>query len=127
MCVACVEEGIELREAGITSPILVLGCSEASSADYLVHYALAATLCDMNFARALSSSSEKLGTAASVHIKVDTGMGRIGVAPEEALGFAKGLMALAGLNVNGVFTHFPTSDESDRSFTLSRSARSKKL
>jgi len=120
--VACVEEAVELREAGIEAPILILGCSLPTACDAIVEHKVAATCCDLSFARAMSESAVRLGGTASVHVKVDTGMGRIGVRPEEALDFIRQIGALPALSVDGVFTHFPSADEPDRSFTLSQIA-----
>ncbi len=116
--VACIEEAIELRRAGVTAPILILGCSEPDASEAIVQQAVAQTCCTLNCATALSQAATRLGKTVSVHIKVDTGMGRIGVQPEEAVAFTRKLMDLPGISVEGVFTHFPTSDEPDRTFTL---------
>lgn len=118
--VACVEEAVELRDAGISAPILILGHSEPSDAKAIVQQAVAQMCCDANCATALSDAAVRLGRIASVHVKVDTGMGRIGVAPEQAVEFGRTLSRLPGLSVDGVFTHFPSSDEADRAFTLSQ-------
>lgn len=118
--VATVDEGIQLRQAGLESPILILGCSPAAAAGEIVESGLASTVCDLAFARALSAAARMQQKTASVHIKVDTGMGRIGVMPEETAGFVLHVSTLAGLRVDGVFTHFASSDEADPSFTLSQ-------
>lgn len=118
LCVACVDEGIELREAGVNVPLLILGCSDRSAAQEIVRHDIISTVCDVGFADELSRQAVKLGKAAKVHIKVDTGMGRIGVSPEHAAEFAGNLKVLPGVEIDGVFTHFATSDEADRSFAL---------
>lgn len=115
--VACIEEAIELREAGITAPVLILGCSDPSAADEIVRQGIAQMCCDLDCARALSEAAVRLATTAAVHIKVDTGMGRIGVRPEDTAAFVGAILALPGLSIEGVFTHFPTSDEADDAFT----------
>ncbi|MEN6356435.1 MAG: alanine racemase [Armatimonadota bacterium] len=120
LCVSCVEEGIELRDAGLDAPILILGCSLHDAAEPIVEYGISTALCDLNFAKALSSASAKIGKKASVHIKVDTGMGRIGVRPDEVVDLVKAAASLPGIKIDGMFTHFPCSDETDRSFTLSQ-------
>ncbi|NLN78920.1 MAG: alanine racemase [Armatimonadetes bacterium] len=116
--VATPEEGIQLREAGFDQPILILGCSTNDAVGEIVSYDLMSTVCDIGFARALSHAAESHTKKAAVHIKVDTGMGRIGVRPEDALGFARMLRLLPDLHIDGIFTHFPCSDEPDRSFSL---------
>jgi len=125
--VACVEEATELRDAGISAPILILGHSEPSDAETIVQEALAQMCCDTDCARALSDAAVRLGRTVSVHVKVDTGMGRIGVAPQQAVEFGRTLSRLPNLSVDGVFTHFPSSDEADRAFTLSQIATLKKV
>ncbi|MGC8861155.1 MAG: alanine racemase [Armatimonadota bacterium] len=125
--VACIEEAIELRKANISAPILILGCSLPCAADAIVEHDVIATCCDLSFARALSESAVRRGATASVHIKVDTGMGRIGIWPEEAVEFARKIAALPNVSVDGIFTHFPSADEPDRSFTLSQIAAFRKI
>lgn len=120
LCVACLEEAIELRHAGLSAPILILGCSTLDSAETIVEAGISSALCDIDFARALSDAAVKLGKNASVHVKVDTGMGRIGVPAVSALEFVRTIVELPGLSLDGIFTHFPSSDEADRSYTLSQ-------
>ncbi|MCE5323920.1 alanine racemase [bacterium] len=120
LCVSCVEEAVELRDAGINAAVMTLGCSSNDAAETLVEYGIESTLCDLDFARALSDAAVKNGKKASVHIKVDTGMGRIGIRPDEAVDFVKAVAALPSISIRGMFTHFPCSDEDDRSFTLSQ-------
>ncbi|MCX6345852.1 MAG: alanine racemase [Armatimonadetes bacterium] len=117
LCVACLEEAIELREAGFDEPIMIVGCALPSAAGDLVHYKIIATVCDMGLAKAISIAAVKQGTSANVHIKIDTGMGRIGFRPDKCVEIAREVYALPGLSIEGVFTHFPCSDEADRSFT----------
>lgn len=120
LCVACVEEGVELREANIDAPILILGCSSLSAVEPIVCYKMTSTVCDLSISRALSDAAVRNGGKVSVHVKVDTGMGRIGIRPEETIAFAESLLSLPGLSIEGIFTHFPSADEPDRSFTLSQ-------
>lgn len=127
LCVAIPEEGIELREAGIDAPVLVLGCCTPDAAEEIVRREMASTVCDLGFARVLSDSAVRQGRTASVHAKIDTGMGRIGVGPDEALDFVHSLKSLPGLSVDGLYTHFPNADEADRSFTLSQISTFKRL
>jgi len=130
LAVANVDEGIQLREAGFSwldVPILILGCSEPAVAGEIVRYDIASTCCDLEFANALSGAAYSQEKIASVHIKVDTGMGRIGVAAEEAVEFAAKVAAMPALSVDGVFTHFPCSDEADRLYTSAQIARFAKV
>lgn len=120
LCVACVEEAIQLRDAGITAPILILGCSTADAASEIVRGDISATVCDVAFAKDLSDAALRQQKTVRIHVKVDTGMGRIGIQPDRALDFVDEMKSLPGLELEGIFTHFPTSDETDRSFTLSQ-------
>lgn len=120
LCVACVEEGIELREAGIDAPILILGCSNLEAVKPIVRYNIVCTVCDLSIAQALSDEAMADGSRVSVHVKIDTGMGRIGIPVEKAVSFVESLISLPGISLDGVFTHFPSADEADRSFTLSQ-------
>lgn len=127
LLVAMPEEGIELRDAGLDVPILILGCSSPDVSDEIVRYDFVSTVCDWASAYALSEAAVKQKKSASVHVKVDTGMGRIGVQPDEALDFIVALKSLPELSVEGVFTHFPSADEADRTFTTSQIAIFSKL
>ena len=117
LCVACVEEGSELRAAGIDAPLLILGCAVPDAAEDAVRLDMTTAVCEMNLARALSRAAVNQGKRALVHIKIDTGMGRIGIRPEDAVEFARAVGALSGISVDGLFTHFPSSDEADKAFT----------
>lgn len=110
--IATVEEGVTLRRAGIDAPALIFGYVPPSQAEALVRHDLRAAVYDLDFARALSA----VGGHARVHLKVDTGMGRIGVRPDQAVAFAQELTALPGIELEGVFTHFSTADEPECDF-----------
>lgn len=127
LCVACVDEAVELREAGINAPMLILGCSFPDVAGEIVRRRVSATVCNTDFARALSDAAVAQNTRATVHVKIDTGMGRIGIRPEDAADFIRDLARLPGLDIAAIFTHFPCSDEADRAFTLSQIETMKKL
>ena len=118
LCVANVVEAVELREAGFEVPVLVLGCIDPASSEEVVRHDVSVALCDITLAKALSSAAVSQNKEASVHIKIDTGMGRIGIRAENVVEFARALRELPGMSIGGAFTHFPCSDEEDRSFTL---------
>jgi alanine racemase len=115
--VATVEEALELREAGILAPVLIVGCSPADAAADIVSGRITSTVCDLAFATALSEAAEEAETKALVHVKVDTGMGRIGVSSAECESFVRTLFSLPGIKVDSIFTHFPCSDEPDAGYT----------
>jgi alanine racemase len=108
--VASIDEGIILREGGIRKPILVLGMVMKSDIDPLFEYKLSATVCEMRLARELNRRAAFLDRPIDVHVKVDTGMGRIGVKHQDALALVKNIRKLKNLNLEGVFTHFAFAD-----------------
>jgi alanine racemase len=110
-------EGIELRRAGITAPILLLGYTPPAAADLVIKWQLTPSVITVEFARALSGRAAALGANIPVHIKVDTGMSRYGLMPDEVLTFARALQSLPGLCLEGIFTHFATADWLDLIYT----------
>jgi alanine racemase len=115
--VATPDEAIELRDAGIGEPILVLGSSPYDVAGEYVRRDITATCTDTAFAKELSRAAVAQGKNAIVHIKVDTGMGRIGFLPEQIASVAEELLGLPGIRIEGLFTHFATADESRLDYT----------
>jgi alanine racemase len=109
--VASINEGAVLRRAGLTAPILVLGYTPAWQARELVLNGLSATVFNLDVARALSRAGSELDSLVRVHVKVDTGMGRLGLLPDEIVPFVLDLQALPNLVLEGVFTHFSVADE----------------
>jgi alanine racemase len=114
--VAIVEEGINLRQAGITAPILILGASPEWQASLVIENDLRATVCTWESAKALSDAAKRRGVTAHVHVKLDTGMGRLGILPAQAIEFITRLKALPNLEVEGVFSHFATADDPDETY-----------
>ena len=110
LAVAIPEEGIELREAGIAAPILVLGGIEESAAEAVVQNDLTQVVFDERRIRALAQAGQKLGRCAKVHLKLDTGMNRIGVRWDEVVEFARQISFHRALDLVGTFTHFATAD-----------------
>jgi alanine racemase len=113
--VAIIEEAIELREAGITKPILILGYTSEEQYDQLVAYDVAQTIFQYEMAKALSEEAVRQGKSAKIHIKVDTGMSRIGFPDTaESVKEIKRISLLEGIQIEGLFTHFARADEMDR-------------
>ncbi|MCL7451767.1 MAG: alanine racemase [Anaerolineae bacterium] len=110
--VASINEGAILRQAGIAAPVLVLGFTPAWQARELVLNDLAATVFDLDVARALSRAARELNRKVRVHVKVDTGMGRLGLLPDQVLPFVHELQMLPDLILEGIFTHFSVADSS---------------
>ncbi len=114
--VALVEEGITLRNYGFLEPILVFsGAFEHQLADFF-QYNLEVTVYTKPIADALSQLAVTHQRQIRVHVKVDTGMGRVGVSWEDAVEFVRYLTQLPGIQLQGIYTHFATSDELDKGF-----------
>lgn len=111
--VATVDEGVELRRAGLDVPVVVLGSIPPEGAHAAVRHDLAVTVFQAEVGHALSLAAGRTGGIARVHLKVDTGMNRIGVAPRDAVGLARAVCALPDVVLDGCLTHFATSDEPD--------------
>ncbi len=114
--VALVEEGRELREAGITAPVLIMGAIFAEQAEAVAALGLTPVVFNLSVARALSAAAKKNKTTVPVHVKIDTGMGRIGVSPEDAPDFIAELKKLDNILVEGLMTHFADVDRQDKEF-----------
>jgi len=118
--VALVEEGRDLRDAGITVPILVMGPVFPEQAEEIVRAKLTPAVFTQEQARALSAAVAGTTAKVAVHVKVDTGMGRIGVGAEEALAFITTISGLPGISVEGLMTHFADADLRDKAFAASQ-------
>lgn len=114
--VATLHEAIELRESGVHAPILILSPALPSEVEGIVRHDLRSSADTPEFARRLSRVAAALGRPATIHIEVDTGMGRGGVRHGKAVPFILDTASLPGVVVEGVYTHFPTSDSEDLSF-----------
>lgn len=113
--VATAEEAFELRENGIMLPILVLGYTFPESFARMVALDIRPTVFTLDAALGLSEEGFRQHKKANIHIKVDTGMGRIGIMPnEEGFQYVKLLHALPNLSIEGIFTHFARADEKDK-------------
>jgi alanine racemase len=115
--VACLGEAVDLRQAGIDAPILILGFTPAWQAREAVLHDVTMALFSPEVAEALSRAAIDLGRVARVHVKVDTGMGRLGLMPDEVLPFMRQVASLESLEVDGIFTHLSVADEADLSYT----------
>ncbi len=111
--VYAVGEGIELRQAQITAPILVVGYTPPEWARVAVAHNLTLTIFSLDAARAIDEAAHELHTTARVHIKFDTGMSRLGVMPEDAADFARAVRELDRIEIEGVMTHFAMADTPD--------------
>ena len=113
--VATLDEAVNLRENGVKKPILVLGYVDPYEFDILVSYEITATVFDVETAQLLADAARVQKKQAHCHIKVDTGMRRIGLEPDEnGIAIVKQITALKELSADGIFTHFAASDETDK-------------
>ncbi len=125
--VALVEEGRDLRDAGITAPILVMAPVFSEQAEVIVNAKLTPVVYTLAIARALSDAAAGAGRTLAVHVKIDTGMGRIGLSPEEAVDFIVAAGKLPGLAVEGIMTHFADADLRDKAFASAQMDRFESL
>lgn len=118
LAVAFLEEGVELREAGITAPILVLGSlpNKPRCAELCVEFDIEHACYDEERVLLLNEAGVKAGKKAKIHIALDTGMSRIGCQLEDAVAFAKLAASLPGIEICGMFSHMSKADEDDKWF-----------
>ncbi len=116
LAVATVDEGIELRNAGLTAPVLILGISPKIAAEEIVYYDLTQGVADFSLAEAINDAAKTQKKTAKLHLKVETGMGRIGASKTEAPEIAKKIAALSNIELEGLYSHFAAADEKDKSF-----------
>ncbi|MCL4499620.1 MAG: alanine racemase [Chloroflexi bacterium] len=109
--VALTEEGVDLRERGIVAPILILSEPTTSAASLVVERDLSATVCSYEIIDALNEEARRQGKMAQVHLKVDTGMNRIGVVADKADAMVDRIRSLSNLQLEGIFTHFAKADD----------------
>ena len=114
IAVATVEEGMILRKNGITKPILILGYTFSDDYDTIIEQEMRPAVFTLKMARELSKAAVRLKKPAKIHIKIDTGMSRIGYRNlEQAVPEILEISALDGIEIEGIFTHFARADETD--------------
>ena len=129
MGIARIEEGIELRKAGFNESVLIFGYTPPVLAHKLIEFDLTQTVLSYNTAQALSDIAVSFNKQIKTHLKVDTGMGRLGLLPDyrqppvteqnligNAIREVKSISSLAGLELEGVYTHFATADSTDKTY-----------
>lgn len=113
--VAILEEGVELRKAGITKPVLILGFTPEPQYSAMIDYNITTAVFQYDMAEKMSKAAMAKGKKAKVHIKLDTGMGRIGFAlNDESLDCILRIAELPGIQIDGCFSHFARMDEADK-------------
>lgn len=121
---ATAEEAMELRRAGIQKPILILGYTFPYAYEELIRQGVRLTVFREDTLERLETAAQRVGEKAFVHVKVDTGMGRIGIQPQEDnLAFLQRIADSEYLELEGIFTHFAKADERDMSYTLEQMER----
>jgi alanine racemase len=115
--VALPEEGLELRENGVKTPILCLGSFWSGQENLLLANDLTPVIYNLDIAEKYNKAAKEKGVTANIHVKIDTGMGRIGVRFDEASEFAERLKAFHNLHVEGIMTHFASADNLADNFT----------
>lgn len=127
-------EAVSLRKAGFDAPILIFGYTQARSVKDLVDLNLSQSVYSLEMAKALSAAAVLRGKKVKIHVKIDTGMGRLGILatdPEDLLSgrasdpviHMRGIASLEGIELEGVFTHFATADHSDKSYAALQFSR----
>lgn len=111
LAVASPEEAIELRLAGIRAPILCLGGFSTGEETAILNHDLTTVVFRLDQAESLNQIAARQGSTAAFHVKIDTGMGRIGIRPEEVEAFAKNLKTFENIEVEGLMTHFAVADK----------------
>ncbi len=118
LAVARTDEGVVLRRAGLAAPILVLGASSEMEVVDGVRHGLTLTICDAAGVRQLQHTAELVGQTGLMHLKLDTGMGRIGArTQEEVLEILQALETCPDVRMTGAFTHFADADGEDAEYT----------
>lgn len=125
LAVARCHEALELREAGIEAPILILGYSREDHIDLIMDLGITPTVFDLDTARMLSEKAAAKGDTIRAHLKIDTGMGRLGILPDarrrvpvkgEAAAEVAAIAGLEGLELEGIYTHFAAADSRDKTY-----------
>lgn len=121
LAVAVITEALELRSNGITAPIIILGYTPLDFAKDLIENDIEQTVYSLEYAKELSKKAQKLNRIVKVHIALDTGMGRIGFLPDnQGVEDTCEISKLPNIEITGLFTHFSTSDEKDKNYTMNQ-------
>lgn len=116
--VADVSEAVALLDAGIDAKLIVLSSTLPEHAEALVAHGCEPVVCTREMVESLAEKARRLGCSVSVHVKLDTGMGRIGIAPRDARSFLDYCRSFPTINVRGIMSHFARADETDKSHAL---------
>jgi alanine racemase len=117
LCVARVAEAVALADAGIAATFIILSADLPDHAEAVVAHGFEPVICTLEVASALGQAAEKANRRIAVHLMVDTGMGRIGIRPDEVAGFLDHCCAFSALRLRGLMSHFPRAEEADKSYS----------
>lgn len=119
LAVALITEALEIIKSGINVPILILGFTPLTFAEDILNNNIEQTVYDLEYAKKLSEIAQEKNKTAKIHIAVDTGMGRIGFLPnEKGMEAVRQISKLPNINIEGIFTHFSTADEADKTYSM---------
>lgn len=127
ICVADIDEAVALVDAGVRASCIVLSATLPQHAEAIVAYDCEAVVCTFEMVNSLARAAAKAGKRLPVHVKVDTGMGRLGIRPDELLPFLEHCRHLPALRIRGLMSHFPRADERDRSYSMEQLARFRRV
>ncbi|MCD6387814.1 MAG: alanine racemase [Desulfobulbaceae bacterium] len=127
LCVAHISEAITLAEAGVDATFLLLSATLPEQSEAIIRHGCEPAVCTLEMVEALAREAEKLGRLVSVHLMVDTGMGRIGIRPDEVPSFFERCRAFPMLRVRGLMSHFPCADKKDKTLSLEQIERFQRL
>ena len=127
LCVAHITEAIVLVKSGVAANILLLSATLPEHSEAIVSYGCEPAVCTLEMVEALARAAEKLGKQVSVHLMVDTGMGRIGITPDDVIPFLERCRAYPTINVRGVMSHFPCADETNKALSLQQIERFRRI
>jgi alanine racemase len=126
-CVADIDEAIILTEAGVRATFIVLSAPLPQHSEPLVAYGCEPVVCTLEMVEALAQAAAKAERRVNIHLNVDTGMGRIGMRPDEVLPFLGRCREYPTIRVRGLMSHFPRADEADKSYSLAQLGRFRRV
>jgi alanine racemase len=118
LCVAHVDEAIDLAEAGIDAGFIILSATLPENSHDIVAYDCEVVVCDLEMVEGLARAAARKEKKVILHLKVDTGMGRIGIQPDRITAFLEACRQYPEIRIRGIMSHFPLADEMDKSFSL---------
>lgn len=127
LAVTRLDEAMPIREAGITAPMLLFAPIQPENAEIALDADLELTVASLPLVQAISTAATKLGKTARIHVKVDSGMGRLGLMPDEVPAFFEAISGLSGIDVAGIYTHFASSTDADLTAAKQQLSRFKQV